>query len=196
MASDAAREEGRERGLVLTVGEVAELVAALRERRVAQRDDVAHSRAAQRSASAAARRRPFPAAALATFERVSAAAAAAAERAHAPYSSLHVGAAVVDERGAVFVGCNVENASFGLTLCAERNALGSARVCGSGEIALVVVTSSNGSIPPCGACRQVILELAPSALVAACDTSGAALRVWSSADLLPDAFGADGLPAG
>jgi len=198
MANDRARDGERGRELVLTAREVVDLVAALHERCVAQREEARANASATTvgapvSASGA---REFAAAPLATFERVLAAAAAASGRAHAPYSLLHVGAAIVDRGGNVFVGCNVENASYGLTLCAERNALGHARVCGSGEIALVVVTSSNGSIPPCGACRQVILELAPRALVAACDQSGGALRVWSVSDLLPDAFGCDGLPAG
>ena len=182
MAADERTLPGAALGRLLEASDLARLVAALDGRR-----------SAALAGGTVATLAPTE---LALFDTVCALAADAATRAHAPYSQLHVGAVVVDRLGCAFVGCNVENASFGLTLCAERNALGSARVCGSREIALVVVTSSNGSIPPCGACRQVILELAPRALVAACDTSGGALRVWSVSDLLPDAFGCDGLPAG
>lgn len=110
------------------------------------------------------------------------------ENAHAPYSGLHVGAAVLDTEGNVYAGSNVENASFGLTICAERTALFSAVADGAlaRGIVKVAVVTKNGSMP-CGACRQVILELAPRAdiLVAA---PGGPVRRFKITDLLPEAF--------
>ena len=82
-------------------------------------------------------------------------------RAHAPYSKFRVGAAVADEAGRIHVGCNVENASYGLTVCAERNAVAAAVAAGARRIVAVAVAS--GSRPPaspCGACRQVLAEFA------------------------------------
>ena len=79
-------------------------------------------------------------------------------RAHAPYSRFRVGAAVLDERGRMHTGCNVENASFGLTVCAERNAVAAAVAAGAKRIRAVAVVTRDGS-SPCGACRQVLAEL-------------------------------------
>jgi cytidine deaminase len=88
------------------------------------------------------------------------AARAVRRRAHAPYSRFQVGAAVLDERGRIHVGCNVENASFGLTVCAERNAVAAAVAMGARRIrAVAVVTSARPPASPCGACRQVLAEL-------------------------------------
>lgn len=81
------------------------------------------------------------------------------ERAHAPYSKFQVGAVVVGAGGEVFTGCNVENLSYGLTMCAERVAIGSAVAAGVTEIvAVVVVAETDQAISPCGACRQVLAE--------------------------------------
>ncbi len=89
-----------------------------------------------------------------------AAARAVRRRAHAPYSRFRVGAAVLDERGRIHVGCNLENASFGLTVCAERNAVAAAVAVGARRIrAAAVVTSARPPASPCGACRQVLAEL-------------------------------------
>ena len=88
------------------------------------------------------------------------AARAVRRRAHAPYSNFTVGAAVLDERGRISLGCNVENASYGLTVCAERNAIAAAVAAGARRVRAVAVAS--GAAPPaspCGACRQVIAEL-------------------------------------
>jgi len=88
------------------------------------------------------------------------AARAVRRRAHAPYSRFQVGAAVRDERGRIHVGCNVENASYGLTVCAERHAVAAAVAAGARKIrAVAVVTPSRPPGTPCGACRQVLSEL-------------------------------------
>jgi len=84
---------------------------------------------------------------------------AAREMAHAPYSDFQVGAVLVSSDGRIFTGCNVENISYGLTMCAERVAIGSAVVAGATEIiAAVVVADTESPISPCGACRQVLAE--------------------------------------
>ncbi len=81
------------------------------------------------------------------------------EKAHAPYSQFKVGAALLAKDGRVFTGCNVENLSYGLTICAERVAIGSAVAAGVTEFQMVaVVADTNVPISPCGACRQVMAE--------------------------------------
>ena len=86
-------------------------------------------------------------------------AAAAKEHAYAPYSNLRVGAALMTDDGTVFEGCNVENSSYGLTICAERNAVFQAAMHGKRKIVAVAVASDDASfITPCGACRQVLAE--------------------------------------
>ncbi len=88
-----------------------------------------------------------------------AAAAEVAQRAHCPYSGYPVGAALLAADGRIFTGCNVENASYGLTLCAERNALTQAVAAGAREFRAVAVVAGGPAIPyPCGACRQVLAE--------------------------------------
>ncbi|MCC7105101.1 MAG: cytidine deaminase [Chloroflexi bacterium] len=118
-----------------------------------------------------------------------------ARHAYQPYSGLSVGAAVLGSNGTIYAGCNVENASYGLTLCAERVAASTA-VAGGGRplLAIVVVGSGADPVPPCGACRQFLWELGPQApirMVGSARTVEAAL-----ADLLPGAFSRHNLPPG
>ena len=115
----------------------------------------------------------------------------AAENAYAPYSGFRVGAAVLGEDDRIFVGCHVENASYGLTLCAERVAIFQAVANGAPHIsALVVYTPTETPTPPCGACRQVLLEFAPGAeVICVCD--GASKLITTASELLPHSFAAD-----
>ncbi len=125
----------------------------------------------------------------ATDEELRAAAERAKERAYAPYSDFRVGCAVMGTDGRVFVGCNVENASYGLTACAERNAVGAAVSGGCREIARVVVTSDRPApVALCGACRQVIAEFAAPGIDILSYGAGGELARWTLAELLPDAF--------
>ena len=90
------------------------------------------------------------------------AATAASRKAYAPYSKFHVGAALQTVEGDMFTGCNVENASYGLTICAERNALFAAVAAGRKKFkAIAIVADGNQKPYPCGACRQVLAEFCP-----------------------------------
>lgn len=112
----------------------------------------------------------------------------AAAHAHAPYSGIRVGAVVQDDAGNLHVGVNVESASYGLSLCAERAALARAIADGASRVVAVGVGRADGaSITPCGACRQVIADLAPQARVAMREPGGA-IALRSAADLLPGPF--------
>ncbi len=110
------------------------------------------------------------------------------ERAYAPYSRYHVGAALLSTSGKMYTGCNVENASYGLTVCAERNAIFKAISEGEREfVALAVVTANGGS--PCGACRQVIFEfMNADAPVALADASLENIQSTTVGALLPEGF--------
>ena len=125
----------------------------------------------------------------ATLRRLEKAARAAAGKAYAPYSRFPVGAAVVAGSGKVYAGCNVENASFGLCNCAERTAIFSAVAAGeTAVVAVVVYTPTPLPTAPCGACRQVINEFGPDALViSVCDSKNRIDTRLSA--LLPGAFG-------
>jgi cytidine deaminase len=117
------------------------------------------------------------------------AAIAARSLAYAPYSRFQVGAAVLTSSGRLFQGGNIENAAYPMTVCAERVALFSAYAAGEREIvALAVVTDTDDVASPCGACRQVIFELAPRATLLLLNTRGAQ-RVVRPQDLLPHGFG-------
>jgi cytidine deaminase len=111
--------------------------------------------------------------------------------AHAPYSLFHVGAAIETEDGAIFTGCNVENASYGLTICAERNAIFAAVAAGHKRVVQVAIVADGEKPPyPCGACRQVIAEFA----AAACPVHVAPIahldkrETFTLGELLPKSF--------
>lgn len=123
-------------------------------------------------------------------DRLLAAARAVQAQAYAPYSRYRVGAALETEDGTIYVGCNVENASYGLTNCAERVAIGAAVSAGARRFRrLVVVTDSDPPAPPCGACRQVLLEFGPDLVV---ESVGPRRGMrWVLSDLLPASFGSE-----
>lgn len=108
-------------------------------------------------------------------------------QAYAPYSGFAVGAALLTRGGGVVTGCNVENASYGLSICAERNAVARAVAGGVRAFDAVAVVTENG-VTPCGACRQVLAEFNPALLVIVADAAGRQ-RCYRLAELLPDAFG-------
>jgi cytidine deaminase len=108
--------------------------------------------------------------------------------AHTPYSRFKVGAAVQDEFGRVFTGCNIENASFGLTMCAERVAVFKAISEGAGKLMRVaVVTDSDSLTPPCGACRQILWEFCGNAELILLNLAGVRLTMRIG-ELLPRPF--------
>jgi cytidine deaminase len=111
----------------------------------------------------------------------------AMRNAWAPYSEFHVGAAIEAEDGRVFVGCNVESASYGLTICAERMALGAAVAAGARSLRRIAVTTEvDPPAAPCGACRQLLAEFGLKLEVIAVGPSTE--RRWTLGALLPDAF--------
>jgi cytidine deaminase len=111
----------------------------------------------------------------------------AMRHAWAPYSNFQVGAAIEAADGTVYVGCNVESASYGLTICAERMALGAAVVGGARKLKRIVVTTEvDPPAAPCGACRQLLAEFGLDLEVTA--VGPATEKRWTLAALLPDAF--------
>ena len=122
------------------------------------------------------------------------AATIARERAYAPYSHFKVGAALEADDGTIVTGCNVENASYGLTICAERVAVGRGVAEGQRRfIRVAVVTDVETLTPPCGACRQVLWEFAPDADVVLANLRGDT-ATYRMRDLLPHAFDLSQLP--
>ena len=117
----------------------------------------------------------------------------AAENAYAPYSHFPVGAALLTDTDEVIPGVNVENASYGLTVCAERSAIVSAVAQGKRRFKGIAVYASqrpNGAVTPCGACRQVLAEfLGPEACVVMSNTSDGSPKLLTMKALLPEAFG-------
>lgn len=117
-----------------------------------------------------------------------AAARAAAANAYAPYSHFGVGAALLTSSGRVYTGVNVENATYGATVCAERNAVGAAATAGEREIvACAVYVESDVLATPCGICRQVLAELGSDAIVVCSNRNGERLET-TVRELLPLAF--------
>src|SRR5512139_1623617 len=125
-------------------------------------------------------------------DQLIASAAAARERAYAPYSNFKVGAALRGKSGRVYAGCNVENAAYGPSMCAERTAIFKAVSEGEREFEAIAVVTENGA-SPCGSCRQVMMEFAPDMAVIIADTQGQA-RFTTVRDLLPDGFTPEHLP--
>jgi cytidine deaminase len=123
-----------------------------------------------------------------------AAARAVRDRAYAPYSGFRVGAALASVDGTIVTGCNVENASYTMTLCAERGAVMAAVASGMrGIAALAIVTEAPEPVAPCGGCRQVLVEFAPDVEIISVGAGGVERR-WRLTDLLPEPFMRRSLP--
>jgi cytidine deaminase len=118
-----------------------------------------------------------------------------ARRAYAPYSGFHVGCALLDEQHQIHTGCNVENASYGLSQCAERGAITAAVANGSRRFVAAAIVSPS-SVTPCGACRQVLVEFGPRMLIAVSGLDeGSPVDRYCLEDLLPHRFSGRSLPS-
>ena len=139
--------------------------------------------------SARAAVQPEPAALVAeTLAELRERAAGAMNAAYAPYSGFRVGAALLAADGSIAVGCNVENAAYPAGVCAERVALGAAVVQGHRQfLAIAIATEAEAPTPPCGVCRQALVEFSPDLVVLSVTRGGHEAR-WSLGDLLPNAF--------
>jgi cytidine deaminase len=127
------------------------------------------------------------------WQALRAEAAAAATRAYAPYSRLHVGAAGLTDSGRIVTGCNVENASYGLTLCAECGLVSALHACGDAQLVAVSIVAGDGRpLAPCGRCRQVLFEAGGDGLLV---DGGDGAEPVSLGTLLPGAFGGPDLVA-
>ncbi|MDP9750516.1 cytidine deaminase [Thermoanaerobacter pentosaceus] len=123
------------------------------------------------------------------YEKLIELAKEAREKAYVPYSHFKVGACVLTEDGKTYQGCNIENASYGLTNCAERTALFSAYANGERKLkAIAVVAETEGPVSPCGACRQVMMELGGEDMVVVLSNMKGDYAVVTVKDLLPGAF--------
>lgn len=127
------------------------------------------------------------------LSRIIAAARDASRNAYCPYSDFRVGAAALTDEDRIIAGCNVENASYGLTVCAERNAIFQAVAQGFTRFkAIAIYTPTSTPTAPCGACRQVLNEFAPGAeVISVCNGPDVLRRTLS--ELLPDGFGPENL---
>jgi len=120
----------------------------------------------------------------------------ARKHSHSPYSRFRVGAALLTSGGKVITGCNIEISTFALTICAERTAIFKARSEGIKRFKAIAIATDKGSfIPPCGACRQVLMDLGGNMDVVMTTNSGK-FKVMKLAELFPMAFGPDDLPKG
>ena len=122
------------------------------------------------------------------FRKLIAAAKAAQRNAHAPYSKFRVGAALLTKSGKVYTGVNVENASYGLTNCAERVAVGKAVSEGHRKFQAIAVVAPSAALSPCGACRQVLAEFGECVVICADSRNTRRLRIHLLSELLPHAF--------
>ena len=124
------------------------------------------------------------------WDRLFDAAASALARAYAPYSRFPVGAAVMTDEGSIHAGCNVENASYGLSACAEQNAIVRAVVEGGKRlVAVAILANSSAPCPPCGRCRQMIAEFAGPDTPVRSRTQGGEEARYTAGELLPHSFG-------
>ena len=122
------------------------------------------------------------------LRRLIAVAKAAQRNAHAPYSKFRVGAALLTKTGKVYTGCNVENASYGLTICAERVVVTKAVSEGHRKFQAIAVVAPSTALSPCGACRQVLAEFGEMVVVCADSRNASKLRLYLLSELLPHAF--------
>ncbi len=130
----------------------------------------------------------------ATLDEMLRAARNSMTRAHAPYSGFQVGAALLNEDGMIRAGVNIENASYPLSVCAERNAVAGMVVSGNTKIvAVAVATDAPTPTPPCGGCRQVLWEFGDADTPVVAEGAGGVRARWRLGDLLPHAFGPDDL---
>jgi len=122
------------------------------------------------------------------FRKLIAAAKAAQRNAHAPYSKFRVGAALLTKSGKVYTGVNVENASYGLTNCAERVAVGKAVSEGHRKFQAIAVVAPSAALSPCGACRQVMAEFGECVVICADSRNTRRLKIHLLSELLPHSF--------
>lgn len=134
-----------------------------------------------------------------TYRELSAAALSARNTAYAPYSGYLVGAALLAASGKVYTGCNVENASYGATLCAERTAFAKAISDGEREFTALAIAGGagdtvDGACPPCGICRQVMAEFCSPDFAVVVVTGEDGYQTYRLEDLLPHAFDVNAMP--
>jgi cytidine deaminase len=129
-----------------------------------------------------------------TIDEMLEAARAIMPNAYVPYSGFHVGAALLNEDGTIRAAVNVENASYPLSVCAERNAAASMVASGQGKIlAVAVATDAHTPTPPCGGCRQVLREFGGADTPVVAEGANGVRARWRLGELLPHAFGPDDL---
>jgi cytidine deaminase len=122
------------------------------------------------------------------FRKLIAAAKAVQRNAHAPYSKFRVGAALLTKSGKVYTGVNVENASYGLTNCAERVAVGKAVSEGHRQFQAIAVVAPSAALSPCGACRQVLAEFGECVVICADSHNTRRVKIHLLSELLPHSF--------